>query len=80
MLMFSLISYPLRYLNENFLQIWGTLVIDINDWTALSRRELGGDAKDYALTITAILLITAYSFGLLALVVLAVKQMSKPVS
>ena len=27
---FSLIAYPLRYLNENFLQVWGTLAIDIN--------------------------------------------------
>ena len=69
--MFTLISYPLRYMAENFMQIWGTLIIDINDWTSSGKRELS-DSKDLAVTIVAILIISVYSLALFSLAFVAI--------
>lgn len=68
-----MIGYPLRYLNENFLQILGTLAIEISLWAKTFRRELAVENSTAFIGIS-IILILMYSISLFILVYLAIKQ------
>ena len=79
---FTLISFPLRYLVENILQMWVTLVVEINlligSYTLdYFKRDLTQRNTLIAMTSVSGLILLIHMIAVLTIIVIAVKSIQR---